>query len=157
MAHWPGHWQNGQSVCQWSERPGFNPSSSHTKNSKKWYLMLLCLTLSIIRHRSGVKWSNTGNRVAPSHTSQFSSYWKGSLRVAFDYGHQLYFMAQCEPPANISALVYISSKNLYLKNLIWFEKMSMIFGFSIKNCHKISYYSKKTEQASVVKYIILNK
>ena len=29
--------------------PGFNPWSSHTKDSKKWYLMLPSLTLSTIR------------------------------------------------------------------------------------------------------------
>ena len=34
---------------QWSRSPGFNPRSSHTKDSKKWYLMPPCLTLSIIR------------------------------------------------------------------------------------------------------------
>ena len=33
---------------------------------KKWYLMLPCLTLSIIRYGSNVKWNNPGNGVAPS-------------------------------------------------------------------------------------------
>ena len=28
----------------------------------------------------------------PSPTSGCSSYWKGSLRVALDFGHQLYFI-----------------------------------------------------------------
>ena len=35
---------------------------------KKWYLMPFCLTLSIIRYRSRVKWSNPGKGVAPSPT-----------------------------------------------------------------------------------------
>ena len=35
---------------------------------KKWYLMPPCLTLSIIRYGSRVKWSNPGNGVAPSPT-----------------------------------------------------------------------------------------
>ena len=35
---------------------------------KKWYLMPPCLTLSIIRYRSRVKWSNPGKGVAPSPT-----------------------------------------------------------------------------------------
>ena len=35
---------------------------------KKWYLMLPCLTLNIIRYGSRVKWSNLGNGVAPSPT-----------------------------------------------------------------------------------------
>ena len=35
---------------------------------KKWYLMPLCLTLSIIRYGSRVKWSNPAKGVAPSPT-----------------------------------------------------------------------------------------
>ena len=49
---------------------------------KKWYLMPPCLTLSIIRYGSRVKWSNPGIVV---------SYRKGSLRVTLDYGCQLFF------------------------------------------------------------------
>ena len=63
----------------------------HTKGTKKWYLMPPCLTLSIIRYRSRVKWSNPGKGVAPFSTPWCSSYQKGSLRVILDYGHQLYF------------------------------------------------------------------
>ena len=48
-----------------------------------------CLTLSIIRYGSRVKWSNPGKGVAPSLTPWCSSYRKGSLRVTLDYGHQL--------------------------------------------------------------------
>ena len=36
-----------------------------------------------------VKWSNPGKGVAPFPTPRCSSYWKGSLRVALDYGRQL--------------------------------------------------------------------
>ena len=46
---------------------------------KKWYLMPLCLTLSIIRYVSRVKWSNPGKGVALSPTPQCRSYWKGNL------------------------------------------------------------------------------
>ena len=35
---------------------------------KKWYLMPPCLTLSIIRYGSRVKWSNPGKGVVPSPT-----------------------------------------------------------------------------------------
>ena len=49
-----------------------------------------CLTLSIIRYGSRVKWSNPGKGVAPSPTPWCSSYRKGSLRVTLDYGRQLY-------------------------------------------------------------------
>ena len=58
--------------------------------TQKWYLMPPCLTLSIIRYGSRVKWSNPGKGAAPSPTSCCSSYWKWSLRVAHDYGRQLY-------------------------------------------------------------------
>ena len=58
---------------------------------KKWYLMPPCLTLSIIRYGSRVKWSNPGKGVAPSPTPWCSSYRKGSLRVTLDYDRQLYF------------------------------------------------------------------
>ena len=57
----------------------------------KWYLILPCLTLSNIRYVSRVKWSNPGKGVAPSLTPRCSSYWKGSLLVALDYGRWLYF------------------------------------------------------------------
>ena len=38
------------------------------------------------------KWSNPGKGVAPFPTPPCSSYWKGSLRVTLDYGHQLYLL-----------------------------------------------------------------
>ena len=60
------------------------------KTKKKWYLMPLCLTLSIIKYGSRVKWSNPGKGVGPSPTPRCSSYRKGSLRVTFDYSRQLY-------------------------------------------------------------------
>ena len=59
---------------------------------KKWYLMPPCLTLSIVRYGSRVKWSNPGKGVAPFPTLWCSSYRKGTFRVTLDYGHQLYFM-----------------------------------------------------------------
>ena len=42
--------------------------------TQKWHLMQPCLTLSIIRYGSRVKWSNPGNGVAPSPTPRCSSY-----------------------------------------------------------------------------------
>ena len=51
-----------------------------------------CLTLSIIRYGSRVRWRNPGNWVAPSTTPWCRSYWKGSLRVTLDYGRQLFFL-----------------------------------------------------------------
>ena len=78
------------SVHQCPGRPGFNPRSSHTKDSKKWYLMPPCLTLSIIRYGSRVKWVNPRKGVAPSPTRWCSSNQKGSLQVTLDNGYQLY-------------------------------------------------------------------
>ena len=57
----------------------------------KWYLIPPCLTLRNIRCILRVKWSKLRNGVAPSPTPWYSSYWKGSLLVALDYGRQLYF------------------------------------------------------------------
>ena len=48
-------------------------------------MMPPCLTLSIIRYGSRVKWSNPRKGVALSSTPRCCSYWKGSLRVTFDY------------------------------------------------------------------------
>ena len=59
------------------QKIGFNPRSSHTKDSKKWYLMLPCLTLSIIR----LMVSNPGKGEKPSLTRQCSSYWKGRIYI----------------------------------------------------------------------------
>ena len=77
-------------ICQWPGRPGFNPWSSHTKDSKKWYLMPPCImfilnALSIIRYGSRVKWSSPGKEVVPSPTPWCSSYRKGSLWVTLDF------------------------------------------------------------------------
>ena len=57
--------------------------------TQKWYLMPPCLTLSIVKYVSRVKWSNPGKGVTPSPTPWCSSYRKGSLRVTLDYGRQL--------------------------------------------------------------------
>ena len=51
---------------------------------KKWYLKPPCLTLSIIRYGSRVKWNNPGKGVAPSYTPHCSNYWKGSPPVTLD-------------------------------------------------------------------------
>ena len=59
---------------------------------KKWFLIPPYLTLSNIRYGSMVKWSNPGIGVAPSPTPRYSSYWKGSLRVALDDNHQIYLL-----------------------------------------------------------------
>ena len=42
--------------------------------TQKWYLVPPCLTLSIIRQGSRIKWSNPGKGVAPSPTFRCRSY-----------------------------------------------------------------------------------
>ena len=54
---------------------------------KKWYLMTPCLTLSIIRYGSRIKWSNPGKRVVPSPTPWCSSW---SLLVTLNNVRQVY-------------------------------------------------------------------
>ena len=46
---------------------------------KKWYLMPPCLTISIIRYGSRVKWSNLGKGVMPSPTPRCGSNRKGAF------------------------------------------------------------------------------
>ena len=58
----------------------------------KWYFIPPCLTLINIRFVSRVKWCNPGKGVSPSPTPWCRSYWKGSFRIALDYGRQLYFL-----------------------------------------------------------------
>ena len=38
------------------------------------------------------KWSNPGKEVVPSPIPWYSSYWKRSLQVALNYGHQLFLL-----------------------------------------------------------------
>ena len=66
------------------------PQVESYQRLKKWYSIIPCLTLSIIRYISRVKSSNPGEEVVPSPTPWCSSYRKGSLRVTLDYGRQLY-------------------------------------------------------------------
>ena len=60
--------------------------------TQKWYGIHLCFTFSIIMYTSRVKRSNPGKGVLPSSTSRCSSYWKCSVRVASDDGHQFYLI-----------------------------------------------------------------
>ena len=53
---------------------------------KKMLLDAALLNTQLYKVRIKSKWSNLGNGVAPSPTPRFSSYWKGSLWVTFDYG-----------------------------------------------------------------------
>ena len=88
-------WLIGIEGRVFTNRPGdlgSIPGHLLLKTLKKWYLIPPCLTLSSIRYVSRVKWSNPGKRVAPSTTPWCNNYWKGSLLVTLNYGHQLYFL-----------------------------------------------------------------
>ena len=65
--------------------------------TQKGYLMAPCITLSIIRCRSLVKWCNLGEGVAPSPTPWCCSYRKGNLWVPLDRSRQLYFYLLNDP------------------------------------------------------------
>ena len=95
---------------------------------KKWYLIPPCLTLSKIRYVSRVKWSNSGKGVAPSPTPQCSSYLKGSLLVALDYGRQLYF-------TYIYIYIYIYISHVKGKRFPW---LSLSFSLALPFNHSSS-------------------
>ena len=81
------------SLAKWLEylpmtqETGIQTQIDSYQRLKKWYLMPPCLTHSIIRYGSRVKWSNPGKGVVPFPTPWCGSYWKGSLRIAnYFYG-----------------------------------------------------------------------
>ena len=80
---WPAHWPWGRVFVNGPEDWG--SISGRVIPKTKWYLISPC----IVRYVSRVKWSNRGKGVALFHTPRCSSYWKGSFRVALDYGRQL--------------------------------------------------------------------
>ena len=75
---------------QMVRKTGVQPQVESYQRLKKWYLIPPCLTLSVIRYVSMVKWNNQGEGVVPYHAPRCSSYWKRSLRVTLDYSHQPY-------------------------------------------------------------------
>ena len=93
-----------------------------------------CLTLSIIRYVSRVKWSNPGKGVAPSPTPRCSSYWKGSFRVAFDYSHQLYLLLlSINHNTSIFYLCYLSE---YITKVTHSSSPFMLYENLFKKCLK---------------------
>ena len=90
---------------------------------KKWYLMPPCLTLSIIRWGSRVKWNNPGNGVAPSPTPRCSSYWKRSLRVTLDGCRQLYFYLLAQGEIQTGSY-YLEYPDYYLHRYCYIHNIS---------------------------------
>ena len=72
---------------------GFRSLVESYQKLKKWYLICLCWTLSTIRNVSRVKWWNPRKGVALYPTPWCSSFWKWSLWVGIDDGHQLYLLS----------------------------------------------------------------
>ena len=115
---------------QWPGRPEFNPMSCHTKDSKKWYLMPPCLTLSIIRYGSRVKWNDTGKGVVPSPT-RCSSYWKRKPSVTLNYGRQLYLLTYI---SIITSFLSRQRNDLFLKKIITgVDKICLLYNVQCKS------------------------
>ena len=85
---------------------------------KKWYLVPPCLTLSIIRYGSRVKWSNPGKGVAPSPTP-----WCSKLSEREPSGHPRLWSP--------TLLTYLTQKPRFLM-LIFQVKMTCKFGASLQ-------------------------
>ena len=64
-------WHNGDSVRPWSGKHEFNPSSSHTKDSKR-VLDASLLNTHYYKVRIKNKWNNSGNGVVSSPTPRCS-------------------------------------------------------------------------------------
>ena len=103
---------------------------------KKWYLMLPCLTLSIIRYRSRIKWSNPWKGIVPSPTLWCSSYWKGGLQVILDYGWLFFYdirysyQIQTICIAIVWCQVFLSNTNNYMVSNNYFYLIIVI-------CHTV--------------------
>ena len=67
-----------------------NPRSSHTKDPKILFDTVL-LNTHHYKVRIKGKWSDQRKEVASTSTPRYRNYSKGSLRVSFNYGRQLYF------------------------------------------------------------------
>ena len=94
---------------------------------KKWYLKPPCLTLSIIRYGSRIKWSNPWKGVPPFPTPWCSSYRKGSHRVTLDYVRQLYLLFISYSIVLFSHSVSISGRRILNSNTA-FKLSSYSFG-----------------------------
>ena len=72
----PGHWPNELSVCQW--RPGFNPRAGHTKDSKKWYLILFTQPL-----RSSIRAASINEKENPQRIQKTKTKKKNPTKTAW--------------------------------------------------------------------------
>ena len=108
---------------------GSIPGRVIQKKLLKWHLVPPCLTLSNIRYVSRIKWINPTKRVAPFPTPRCSSYWKESILVALNYGHQLYFylLQKTLEESRMTAMIF------FLNDLVWFYGISTTIGYLMQN------------------------
>ena len=92
---------------------------------KKWYLMPPCLTLSIIRYGSMVKWSNPGKGVAPFPTPWCSKLskrepsgcprlWSPTLLLLYIYIYIYIYESSYYPSYGLN-----STTNVHREGWIW--------------------------------------
>ena len=151
---------------------GSIPGESYQR-LKKWYLIPPCLTLSIIRYGSRVKWSNQGKGIAPPPIPQCSSYWKGSLHVTLGYGRQLYFSYETKKISHVIVLIFLGFKGIstimgysmsshsthgggggfYTHPKILVQKLTGVWAHNCNVADKyVSYYGMETLHSSYVLY-----
>ena len=83
----PAHWVESSPMVleTWVQ----SQVASYQRFKKK--MVLDASLLNTRQYVSRVRWRNPWKGVVPSLTPRCSSYWKGSLLVALDYGRQVYF------------------------------------------------------------------
>ena len=130
--------------------------------TKKWYLILPCLTLSINRYVSRVKWSNPGKRIMLSPTRRRSSYWKGVLRVVLDYGSQFillesrmrsYQIETFKIIIGISLLIFLLKVKIHCQDR--FQKLSLPTYWAFLANRVIYFWSKSPNQKNKNKTIVV--
>ena len=110
---------------------------------KKWDLIPPCLTLSINRYGSRVKWSTSGKGIAPSSKPRCSSYGKGAFRLPSTMVGQLTYVNSAMTLFNLllissikAVLIYCSFISLF-KLLVYFffmEESSKCIGCGLFGC-----------------------
>ena len=113
---------------------------------KKWYLMPPCLTLSIIRYGSRVKWSNPEKGVAPSPTP-----WCSKLSKRQPSGHPRLW----SPTLLLLLLTYLETKSFKTVqakfrrkfNLINYSQKSQIHSWvhKLQTTGSVNNFSKKVK------------
>ena len=141
---------------------GSIPGRVIPKIFKKWYLMPPCLTLSIIRYGSRVKWSNPGKGVAPSPIPcvvaiEKGAFWSPTLlftyfQIRAFYKQKINLYTKTTPEntvhVEVNQFVNLDSTNLlFRRQTFFFLIIILIIQFFL-----LTYSSR---EVNVVKAIIL--